>query len=188
MGQLLFGAVPSCGSFWIRLVFPLIIHSDISVSCKHLFIAISFFFDCKSFVDEGDFFNPCIPSRPGVFQFGISLVLPGGVFRVFTILFPCCLSIGRLYYDLSVPIFCSKIVLFLSHPVDSMTSSILPLLADRIFLLFWNVLFCLYYLSPRVVLFVRVVLLFSLHLKIFSCFSFVLAFLLVVDVLSVFPI
>ena len=44
-------------------------------------------------------------------------VVPLVLFWAFTTLFPCCLSIRLFCYDLSVPIFCSKIFLPLSHPV-----------------------------------------------------------------------
>ena len=54
---------------------------------------------------------------------------------------------SAFYYDLFVPIFCSKIFLPLSHPVVDMASPILPLMVGRFFSLFWNVLFCLYCLA-----------------------------------------
>ena len=58
---------------------------------------------------------------------------PKGLLREFETLLPCCLSIRLFYYDLSVPRFCSKIVLPRSHPVVGMTSPILPQLVGRIF-------------------------------------------------------
>ena len=48
--------------------------------------------------------------------------------------FPCCLSSRISCYLLSVPIFCSKIVLLPLHPVIGMYSCILPRLAGRIFI------------------------------------------------------
>ena len=81
-----------------------------------------------------------MPSRPGVFQFAIFLSValspcmsPGGLLRTFITLFPCCLSIRLFCYDLSVPIFCSKIFLALSHPVVDMASLILSLIVGWIF-------------------------------------------------------
>ena len=48
---------------------------------------------------------------------------------VFYLIYP----FGFFYYVLSVPIFCSKILLILLHPVVGLPSCILPLLAGRIF-------------------------------------------------------
>ena len=64
---------------------------------------------------------PCMPSWPGVFQFGVLVTF-----------FSCFLSIRLLCYVLFLPIFCSNIVLFPCHPTVGMSSCILPLLG-RIF-------------------------------------------------------
>ena len=72
---------------------------------------------------------------------------PSALLPVLLTLFSCCLSIRLICYVLFVPIFCSKLVLFSSHPVVGMFSYILPQLAGRIFFFFrcfWNVQFCLY--------------------------------------------
>ena len=94
-----------------------------------------------------------MPSQLGFFLCGIFGVLlwmnwgvfsPQGLQRVLVTLFLCCLSIRLFCYDLSVPIFCSKIVLLPSNPFASIFSIILYVFAGRIFLLlFWKVLFCL---------------------------------------------
>ena len=55
-----------------------------------------------------------------------------------------CLSIWLFCLVLLVSIFLSEIVLFLCHPVVSMSSSSPPYLMEELFSLFWNVLFCLY--------------------------------------------
>ena len=97
--------------------------------------------------------NPCMPSGLGVFQFGIFFnVVLSVLMSIFAFgpssslsnSFPCCLSIRPFCYVLLVAIFCSKIVLLSSHLVVGMFSCYLPLLADRISSLFWNVLFCLH--------------------------------------------
>ena len=75
-----------------------------------------------------------MPWWPGIFQFGSFL----------NVALSCCSSIQLFCSVLSVPIFCSKIVLVPSHPVVGMSSCILLLLAGRIFSLFWNVLIGLY--------------------------------------------
>ena len=61
--------VPFPGSFWIRVgFFFLVIHSGMSVSWKHPFILIaSLSWMEVNFLNQ----NPCMPSRPGVFWFGI---------------------------------------------------------------------------------------------------------------------
>ena len=41
MGLQLFEAVPLRESFWINVIFPLVIHSGMSASCRHLFILIA---------------------------------------------------------------------------------------------------------------------------------------------------
>ena len=130
-------------------------------------------------------------SRPGVFQLSIFWVLlwvnwcvfpPCDLLRVFATLFPCCLSIRLFCYDLSVPIFCSKIILLPSHLVVGISSPILPLLARIIFFhrfgiscficIVWSCLgiFLGFLLSPvssdlsfQVVSFDLIVLLFSLR-------------------------
>ena len=57
-----------------------------------------------------------------------------GFLRALATLFPCCLSIRLFFcYDLSIPIFCSKIFLLLSHPIVDMASTILSLNVSRIF-------------------------------------------------------
>ena len=88
---------------------------------------------------------------PGVFQFGTFLRIARNEFRcIFTFgqkgltISICCLSIRLFCYVLFVPIFFSKIVKFPCRQAVGMSSCILPLLAMRIFSLFWNVLFCLF--------------------------------------------
>ena len=79
-----------------------------------------------------------MPYRPEVFQFVIFCLEPVRVYvhqmglRAFATLFTSCLSIRLFCYDLSVPIFCSRIFLLLSHPVVDMVSPILPLIVGRI--------------------------------------------------------
>ena len=70
--------------------------------------------------------------RVGILRFAIFLSVvfnPTGC--TFTTLFPCCLSIRRFCYDLSVSIFCSKIFLSFSHSVVDMASPILRLIVGR---------------------------------------------------------
>ena len=129
-------------------------------------------------------------------------------FCILETLFPCCLSIQLLCYDHFVPIFCTKFVLFLLHPDVDMSSNILPLLAGIIFnpcfrmscfgclVWFYVGIFLVFLLlqvpsdsTLRVVSFVLTVLLYSLHSNVFSSFSFVYVFLLViVDFLFIFPV
>ena len=90
--------------------------------------------------------NPRMPSWPGVFQFYIFLrVVLSSSGRVFT--WGPSLSIRnsvsmffkliqRFYYNFSVPIFCSQIIL---HPVVNIASPILSLIVGR-------TLFCLVYI------------------------------------------
>ena len=56
------------------MVFPLVIHSGTSVSCRHLFISIASLSRMEVNIWNQ---NPCMPSGPGVFQFGtlLSVVL-----------------------------------------------------------------------------------------------------------------
>ena len=58
--------------------------------------------------------------------------------------FPRCLYIQFFCYDLSVPIFCFKIVLLPSNSVAFVYSP--PTCQKNFLSLFWNVLFCLYWL------------------------------------------
>ena len=119
-------------SFGIKVVFPLVIHSVISVFCMQLFISVASL-SCMEVYCLNQ--NPCIPSRPEVFHFGIFLrvaLCPSDLLRAFATLFPCCLSIRLFYYDLSVPIFCFKIFLPLLHTVVDMSSLTLPLIVGRI--------------------------------------------------------
>ena len=134
-------AVPFWGYFWSMLVFPLVIHSGMSISWKHLFISIaSLSWIEVIFLNK----NPCLPSRPGLFQLGIFLsVALSKSMSIFTLgLFStlCCSFFHVLYpfvfycYNPSVPKLCFKILLPPLHPVDGLSSPILSLLDDRIFL------------------------------------------------------
>ena len=137
-----------------------------------------------------------MPSRHGIFQFSIFLSValsPSGVrspeslLRRFAALFPCCLSIRIFCYDLSVPIFCSKIFYPLPHPVVGMASPILPLIVGRIIFrcfrkscflrIVWSCLsiFLVFFLelvffcwSPQVLFFVLVAVLFQFRLNILN--------------------
>ena len=71
-------------------------------------------------------------------------ICASGIFSSICNFFSCCSSILLFCYDLSVPIFSSKIVLFPLNPFAGLCQKILHLLATRMFSLFWNVLFCLY--------------------------------------------
>ena len=75
----MFGAVPLLGSFWINVVFPLVIQSGTCACCRHLFISrASLSWTEENFLNQ----NPCIPSCPGVFQFDIffSVCLRNSIF------------------------------------------------------------------------------------------------------------
>ena len=78
-----------------------------------------------------------MPSRQSVFQFDIFKCCrePVQVYVHLSAFSNCRNSVSMLCfcYDLSVPIFCSKIFLPLSHPVVDMASPILPLIAGRFF-------------------------------------------------------
>ena len=100
------------GSSWIRVVFPFVIPSGMSVSCRHLFISRM----------EGNFLNQylCMPSSSGVFHWDTFLGLlwvnrcvfsPSILLWVLLTLFSCCLSIRLFCYVLFITMFCSKIVL-----------------------------------------------------------------------------
>ena len=69
-------------SFWIKVVFPLVIPSGIAVFCMHLFISVA-----SLLCMEVKFYqNPFMPSRPGFFQFGFFLrVALRGPRRIFTL-------------------------------------------------------------------------------------------------------
>ena len=117
---------------------PSFIHSGISVFCMHFFISAASL-SCMeiNFLNQ----NPCMPSRPEVFQFGIFLSIalsPSGCMftwgpssSIRNSLF--ILFIYFAFFYLSVPIFCSKIFWPLSHLVVGMASPILPLTLPRIF-------------------------------------------------------
>ena len=50
------------------MVFSLVIHLGITVFCMHLFISIASLLCMEvNFLNR----NPCMPSRPGIFQFDI---------------------------------------------------------------------------------------------------------------------
>ena len=92
--------------------------------------------------------NPCKPSRLLVFQFSIFLSVAWVSWGVCSSSSSITNSVRMLFihstfcYDLSVPIFSSKIILPLSKLVVDMASPIPSLLIlDRIFPLFWNVFF-----------------------------------------------
>ena len=58
---------------------------------------------------------------------------PEGLLRALATLILCCISIRLFCYDISIPVFCSKIILPLSHLVVYMASPIPPLIGSRIF-------------------------------------------------------
>ena len=131
----MFGPVPLRGSFWTRVVFPLVIHSGTLASCWHLFISsVILSWIEVNFLPEsiysimawrfpvGHFLmlfwvNLCI------FAFGPSSS-PSNCFLVLLI------QSGFFCYVLLVAIFYSKLSL---HPVA----------------ISWNVLFCLYFTLSR---------------------------------------
>ena len=85
MGLKLFVPVPLTGSFWIRVVFPSVIHSVFSVFCMHLFISVASLSWMKvNFLNQ----NPYMPSTPEVFQFGLFLGVAFCASRYITILGP----------------------------------------------------------------------------------------------------
>ena len=120
-----------------------------------------------------------------------------GFLPILAILFPC-LSIRFFCYVINIPIFCSKIVLLLSHSIEDISSQILPQLARRKFFhslvmsfLVWVVwlYFCIFLpfflsqltpdLSLQVESFVLIILLCSFRPNIFSSSAFVGASFLV---------
>ena len=59
-----FGAVPLRRSFWTNVVFLLVIHSGMCVSCRHLYISsASLSWIVVNFLNQ----NTCLPSWPDVF-------------------------------------------------------------------------------------------------------------------------
>ena len=123
-----------------------------SLSCRHLFILVASLSGMEvNYLNH----NPCIPSCPGIFQFGtfVSVAL-SGVRCIFT--FGPSLSPSTSFPILLIhlaSLLCSlcfhillQIVLFPCHPVVGMSSYFLPLLADRVcFFCCLNVQFCLFY-------------------------------------------
>ena len=147
--------VPFWGSFWIRVFFPLVIYSHMSVFWKHQFISIA----SLSWM-EVNFFKKTSIHVCHHSQLFSNLVLflllvwlnfcLRSFFVSFKHIFPVSNPFG-LCYIIIVPIFCSKIVLFSCHPVVGMSLCILSLLAGRIFfvLLECPVLSVLFYLVSK---------------------------------------
>ena len=133
MSVLLLVAVLFQGSFWIRVVFPLIIFSGIFVSCNPLFISLE-----KSVVDRREFFKPVSMYSIMAWHvpFGTFLSVALSESRcIFSLgpssspcnFFYCCLSIWLFCYGLFILISCPKIVMFPCHPINGMSSCIVSL-------------------------------------------------------------
>ena len=184
------------------MVFPLVIHLGILVSCRHLFISIKTRI-CVCHQDLGLsnwlFFECCFAWIDVYFLLG-ALFEYLQLFSMFFIHSGFC-------YDLSVPIFCHKIFLSPSHPVAGMSSPIFPLIAGRIFnrwfgmscfvCIVWSRLgiFLVFLLLPvpsdlslQVVPFFLMVLLFSLNPSIFLCYPVSVFLFVVINIISVFAI
>ena len=136
------------------MVFSLVIDSAILASSWHIvnwrpgLLLIDMYFLNQ---------NPCVSSLPGVFQFCNFFNVALSDCRCMSTLgssSSSCNSFSMLFiqsafrYVLSIPIFYSKVFLLPSHPVVGLYSSVLHLLVWGNFLwLFWNVLFCEYFLT-----------------------------------------
>ena len=140
------------GTFWIKVVFPLVIYSGISVFSMHLFISVASVSCMEVNVLKQ---NPCMPYRPGVFLFDVfkwCLERVEVYFHPWTFFehsdpnFHAVYPFGFFCYDLSVPLFSSRVFLILSHLFVGKSSPIPPLIVARFFPLFSYVLFYLYYL------------------------------------------
>ena len=137
--------------FLISVVFPLVIHSSISIFYIYSFISVANMCVCRwSFKPKSVFL-----SRPMVFQFAIFLSValsPSGCIFARGPSLSLCNSVSMLFihsaffYDFSVPIFLLQNLLSLSHPVVNMDSPIFLLIVARIFSIFSKFLFCLYFL------------------------------------------
>ena len=103
------GQYLSEGSFWIIVVFSLAIHSSTSVFCMHLFISVESLscmevnFEtkvrvCQVFIKLAIFSKCCLYVQPIAF------------FEHSQLCFYAVYPLGFFSYDLSVPIFCSKII------------------------------------------------------------------------------
>ena len=83
---------------------------------------------------------PCMPSCPGIIQFGIFWLMPWVNWRVFSpsvllrnlSVFLCCLSVRLFCYVLFVPYFVPKL-LFHGYPIVDICLCIHSVLADNIF-------------------------------------------------------
>ena len=130
--------------FWIRVVFHLVIYSDISVFCMHLYISVA---GQPCMVVNILNQNPCMPYAIKARGFPVCYI------------FKCCFSTlwvyvhleggffeySQLYFhDFFVPITCSKIFVLLSYPVVDMASPILHLISSRILFVCLEYLFWLY--------------------------------------------
>ena len=146
----MFGAVPLSGSFWIRVVFTLVIHTGISVFCMYLFILVASLSCVKvNFLSQ----NQWMSSRPGIFQFdrffkccldrfGV-YVYPRAFFEHSQLCFHVIYTFPLFVMMFPFPYFLQNL-LPLSRLFVGMASPILPLNVSRFVSLFWNVLFCLY--------------------------------------------
>ena len=207
------GAVPFWKSFWIRVFFPLVFYSGMSLPSKRLFILISSLswievnFKTSIYVcHHGQMFSNLVlfcvlhwVNWGFIFAFG-----PLSRYNSFSILF-----IHSAFLLCSPHSTLLENCLFHYHPVVGMSLSILLLLAGRIFLrcfgmfCFVSIVWCcldiflVFLLSPvpsdwfpRVLLLVLLYeLLFAFRPNIFQCFSFLSSvFLVVVDFLSEFPV
>ena len=173
---LLLGAVPFYGSFWIRVVFPFIIYSGMSISCKHWF---------RSVMDVSELLKPVSMYAIKSWCFAIWWILwvnrglfsPSVLLLVLLTLFIWCLSIRHFCDVLLVAIIWSKIVLFPWHPVVSMSSCILPLLVGRIFKNRFGTSRLVYFVLPSLDIFLVFILslvtsCFFPRVVIFTCLPF----------------
>ena len=113
MGLFLF-----CVSFWAGMIFPILIHSGISISSKHLFISKaglswigvtllkpeSTYYIMPCYFPVWYFIECCSEGIKEYFRLGVFF------FLILVTLFPYCLSNQLFCYILFVPIFSSKCV------------------------------------------------------------------------------
>ena len=198
MGLLLFGAV----TFWGCSILGVFLDQG-GLLFGHSFRYFSFLWasihcDSQSVVDRGEFFEPksmyVIKTRVFPVRYIFSVVLsesrcistlgPSSSIRNF--FFMLLIYSSFFCYDLSVPIFCSKIFLSPLHPVACMCSPLLSRLVGRIFFrclgmscFIWFCLgiFLVFVLSPVLsesslwdVFFVLTVVLFRSNSSAFFCF------------------
>ena len=149
IGFVVFGSVSFWGNFLISVVFPFVVRSGMSDSCRHLFLSIaSLSWICINLLNH----YLCMPSGPGVFQFVSFWVLLSESRCIFTIGPPLSPNSFPTLLIHSAFLLCSlRSYIFLQNCFVSLSSSwwyafvqSAPYFLVELFSLFWNILFYLY--------------------------------------------